>query len=60
MLNWRHSQKSDALEQARARARQREEEQGAGHCRPSGDGMVVEEISPEEFMRLFQQVGKPD
>jgi len=58
MLNWRNHQKSEAVEQAEARARERarlarEEQDGM----PNRDGLVVEEISPEEFMRLFQQHG---
>jgi hypothetical protein len=62
MLNWLHPQKSNALEQAQARARERarqsEQEQVGGHGAPSQDGLVVEEISAEEFMRLFPQGDK--
>lgn len=57
MLNWLQPQKSDALANAQARARERAEqqvrEQASADAIPSRDGVVVEEISAEEFMRLF-------
>jgi len=62
MLNWLHPQQSDALENARARARERasqvESERASAGAAPSREGLVVEEISAEEFMRLFRPDGK--
>lgn len=62
MLSWLQPQKSDALANARARARERAEqearEQAGAYSAPCRDGLVVEEISAEEFMRLFQQEDK--
>lgn len=62
MLSWLHPQKSDALEHAQARARERaresEKDQVGSHAVPNRDGLVVEEVSPEEFMRLYQQGNK--
>lgn len=57
MLNWLNPHKSDALENAKARARERARE-GLGESAdpvPGGEGMVVEELSAEEFLRLFPQ-----
>lgn len=59
MLSWLYTQKSDALEQAQARARERarerEDAQPGGHAAPTREGLVVEEVSAEEFLRLYQQ-----
>jgi hypothetical protein len=59
MLSWLNPPKSAALANAQARARERAEqevrEQASAYSAPSQDGLVVEEVSAEEFMRLFQQ-----
>ena len=58
MLSWLQSNtQSESLEHARARARDRAEqatEASAAYTPPSKDGLEVEELSAEEFMRLFQ------
>jgi hypothetical protein len=58
MLSWLHQTKSETLEHAQARARERAEtvarEPVGGYAPPSKDGLEVEELSAEEFMRLFQ------
>jgi hypothetical protein len=57
MLSWlHHNAKSETLEHAEARSRERAEasrESAASYAMPSKDGMVVEELSAEEFTRLF-------
>lgn len=59
MLNWLNNTKSETLEHAQARARERADkvaqESVASYALPSKDGLEVEELSAEEFMRLFQQ-----
>ncbi len=56
MLSWLYQHKSETLEHAQARARERAEtvEPAAFYAPPSKDGLEVEELSAEEFMRLFQ------
>jgi hypothetical protein len=64
MLNWLQRPKSEVLEQAQARSRERAR-QPAGEAPesfalPSDEGLIVEEISPEEFMRFLRhEDGKP-
>lgn len=58
MLSWLHHTKSETLEHAQARARERADkvaqEPVGSYALPSKDGLEVEELSAEEFMRLFQ------
>jgi hypothetical protein len=57
MLSWLHQNKSETLEHAQARARERAEKRAefaGSYAAPSKDGLEVEELSAEEFMRLFQ------
>lgn len=57
MLSWLHNTKSETLENAEERARERAEqgrESSNVYAPPSKDGLEVEELSAEEFMRLFQ------
>ena len=57
MLSWLNQNKSETLENAQARARERADqmtrESSATYAPPSKDGVEVEELSADEFMRLF-------
>lgn len=56
MLSWFNPHKSQTLENARLRARARLEKQEPLPAElPSREGIVVEELSAEEFLRLFRQ-----
>lgn len=57
MLGWLHSRKSETLEKARARARERARATGAtedSDTPPGSEGLVVEELSADEFLRLLR------
>ena len=58
MFDWLRSHKSKAVENARARARERMREQVPAAALPSSEGLVVEEISPEVFLRLIEEQGR--
>ena len=60
MMSWLNQNKSDALQHAEERDRERAEqaEPSASYSLPTGDGLEVEELSAEEFMRFFQQQDK--
>lgn len=56
MLSWFNPHKSQTLENARLRARARLEEQKQLPAEPPArEGIVVEELSPEEFLRLLRR-----
>lgn len=54
MLRWFNPHKSQTLQNAKVRSRARLHEQAQAVFEPpSREGIVVEELSPEDFLRLF-------
>jgi hypothetical protein len=58
MFHWLRPHKSQTVENARARARERAREQAPASAPPPSEGLLVEEISPEVFLRLLKEQGR--